>query len=82
MNRRTFLKSLAGLPFLSLVKPEDKFKQAQIDLIETIKEIEPYGKPFFDIVEDTRPKELTQWSGVYGMALWNGSVWQEIEKKL
>lgn len=63
MNRREALKLLAGIPFLGLLKPEaveapDKFKQAQLDLIETIKKIEPDGKLFFDIVEEP-PRLMT-----------------------
>lgn len=64
MNRRDALKLLAGLPLLVFLKPEaveasDKFKQAQLELIETIKKIEPNGEIFFDIVEELpRPKAV------------------------
>lgn len=36
MNRRIFLKSLAGLPLLGFAKPEDDLRQVQLfDIVET-----------------------------------------------
>jgi hypothetical protein len=94
MNRRTFIKALAGIPFLGLLKPAaveasaaDLLEQTEQVVKATVEQVE--GKTVVGSYPLTVGPDGALYvgrafsSGYYNgkLAVWNGSTWKEIERR-
>jgi FAD/FMN-containing dehydrogenase len=94
MNRRTFIKALAGIPFLGLLKPAaveasaaDLLEQTEQVVKATVEQVE--GKTVVGSYPLTVGPDGAIYVGGafapdgYGkLAVWNGSTWKEISETL
>jgi hypothetical protein len=92
MNRRDFIKALAGIPLLGFLKPEAEEIKLTDKLSDTdalkIKEkweagIES-GEPPYVIASEANLYYGSDWvtPGFSKLAVWNGSTWKEISEIL